>query len=55
MIGDRLYTISPWAKTSIITVLVLSGETKLMKAPLLPPDYVFQNLSEVADWLVKHP
>lgn len=58
MIGDRLYTDIALGQTSgIVTVLVLSGETKLddMIASPFQPDYVFQNLAEVADWLEKQP
>jgi len=58
MIGDRLYTDIALGQTSgIVTVLVLSGESRLddLIASPFQPDYVFQNLAEVADWLVKHP
>lgn len=54
MIGDRLYTdIALGQSSGIATVLVLSGETKiedLEKSPF-QPDYIFQNLAGVADWL----
>jgi HAD superfamily hydrolase (TIGR01457 family) len=54
MIGDRLYTDIALGQTSgIATVLVLSGETKyedLQDSPF-KPDYIFQNLAGVADWL----
>jgi HAD superfamily hydrolase (TIGR01457 family) len=54
MIGDRLYTDIALGQTSgIVTVLVLSGETKaedLNDSPF-QPDYIFKNLAEVADWL----
>jgi HAD superfamily hydrolase (TIGR01450 family) len=54
MIGDRLYTDIALGQTSdIITVLVLSGETKLedLRDSPYKPDYVFENLAGVADWL----
>ena len=54
MIGDRLYTdIALGQSSSIATVLVLSGETKIedLKDSPFQPDYVFQNLAGVADWL----
>jgi HAD superfamily hydrolase (TIGR01457 family) len=54
MIGDRLYTDIALGETSgIITVLVLSGETRLedLEASPFRPDYIFQNLAGVADWL----
>jgi 4-nitrophenyl phosphatase len=56
MIGDRLYTdIALGQSSGIATVLVLSGETKaedLNDSPF-QPDYTFQNLAGVADWLEK--
>jgi HAD superfamily hydrolase (TIGR01457 family) len=54
MIGDRLYTDIALGKASgITTVLVLSGETKPEDVEDSPfqPDYTFQNLGGVADWL----
>ena len=54
MIGDRLYTDIALGQTSgIVTVLVLSGETKVedLKDSPFQPDYVFENLAGVADWL----
>jgi HAD superfamily hydrolase (TIGR01457 family) len=57
MIGDRLYTDIALGQTSgIVTVLVLSGETKLEDLENSPykPDYIFQNLAGVADWLETH-
>ena len=56
MIGDRLYTDIALGKASgITTVLVLSGETKSEDVTDSPfqPDYTFQNLGGVADWLEK--
>lgn len=57
MIGDRLYTDIALGKSSgITTVLVLSGETRsedLIGSPF-QPDYTFQNLGGVADWLEKN-
>lgn len=56
MIGDRLYTDIALGKTAgIITVLVLSGETKLEDLETSPyqPTYVFSHLGDVADYLLK--
>jgi ribonucleotide monophosphatase NagD (HAD superfamily) len=54
MIGDRLYTdIALGQASGIATVLVLSGETgpdDLRRSPF-SPDYTFQDLGGVADWL----
>ena len=57
MIGDRLYTdIALGQSSGIATVLVLSGETKIedLKDSPFQPDYTFQNLGGVADWLEKN-
>lgn len=57
MIGDRLYTDIALGQTSgITTILVLSGETKLedVKSSPYRPDYTFENLAGVADWLEKN-
>ncbi len=57
MVGDRLYTDIALGQTSgITTVLVLSGETKLedLKDSPFQPDYTFQNLAGVADWLERN-
>ncbi len=57
MIGDRLYTdIALGQASGIVTVLVLSGETKVedLKDSPFRPDYTFQNLAGVADWLDEH-
>jgi 4-nitrophenyl phosphatase len=57
MIGDRLYTdIALGQSSGIATVLVLSGETKIedLKDSPFQPDYTFQNLAGVADWLEKN-
>jgi ribonucleotide monophosphatase NagD (HAD superfamily) len=54
MIGDRLYTdIALGQYSGIATVLVLSGETKIrdLKDSPFQPDYIFDNLAGVADWL----
>jgi 4-nitrophenyl phosphatase len=54
MIGDRLYTdIALGQASGITTILVLSGETKMedLKDSPFKPDYIFQNLAGVADWL----
>jgi HAD superfamily hydrolase (TIGR01457 family) len=58
MIGDRLYTDIALGQTSgITTILVLSGETKMEDLDGSPfkPDYIFQNLGGVADWLEANP
>jgi len=57
MIGDRLYTdIALGAASGIATVLVLSGETKIedLKDSPFKPDYTFENLAGVADWLERN-
>ncbi len=57
MIGDRLYTdIALGQASGITTVLVLSGETKIedLKSSPYRPDYTFQNLAGVADWLERN-
>lgn len=57
MIGDRLYTdIALGQSSGITTVLVLSGETKIedLKDSPFQPDYIFQNLAGVTDWLEKN-
>lgn len=54
MIGDRLYTdIALGATAGIPTVLVLSGETKAgeVSESLFKPDYIFQDLGEMANYL----
>jgi HAD superfamily hydrolase (TIGR01457 family) len=54
MIGDRLYTdIALGQASGVATVLVLSGETKIedLKDSPFQPDYTFENLGGVADWL----
>jgi len=54
MVGDRLYTdIALGQSSGIATVLVLSGETKIedLKDSPFQPDYTFQNLAGLADWL----
>jgi HAD superfamily hydrolase (TIGR01457 family) len=57
MIGDRLYTdIALGQSSGITTVLVLSGETKLddLRDSPFKPDYIFDNLGGVADWLAEN-
>jgi HAD superfamily hydrolase (TIGR01457 family) len=57
MIGDRLYTdIALGQSSGIATVLVLCGETKIedLKGSPFQPDYTFQNLAGVADWLERN-
>ena len=57
MIGDRLYTdIALGQSSGIVTVLVLSGETKIedLKDSPFQPNYIFQNLAGVADWLERN-
>jgi len=54
MVGDRLYTdIALGQSSGIVTVLVLSGETRAedLKDSPFQPDYIFQNLAGLADWL----
>ncbi len=54
MIGDRLYTdIALGRSSGIATVLVLSGETRLddLKDSPFKPDYIFEDLAGVADYL----
>ena len=54
MIGDRLYTdIALGTNSSILTILVLSGETKSDDVATSPyqPDYIFQDIREVAEYL----
>lgn len=54
MVGDRLYTDIALGKSSgITTVLVLSGETSAgeVKDSPFQPDYIFQNLAGLTDWL----
>ncbi len=54
MVGDRLYTDIALGKSSgITTCLVLSGETKRDDVELseFKPDYVFDNLKAIGDWL----
>lgn len=56
MIGDRLYTDIALGETAgIPTILVLSGETQASEVAASPfqPGYIFQNLGEVADYLMK--
>jgi 4-nitrophenyl phosphatase len=57
MIGDRLYTdIALGENAGIPSVLVLSGEAKAedLAESRFKPDYVFDNLQAVADWLLAH-
>ncbi len=57
MIGDRLYTdIALGESSGIATVLVLSGETRKedLKNSPFQPDYIFQNLGGVAEWLERN-
>lgn len=52
MVGDRLYTdIAVGANAGITSILVLSGETKLsdLEQSDVKPDYIFENLGELAD------
>jgi 4-nitrophenyl phosphatase len=56
MVGDRLYTDIALGSTSgITTCLVLSGETKKedLADSQFRPDYIFDNLGAIADWLKK--
>ncbi|MDZ4158517.1 MAG: HAD-IIA family hydrolase [Anaerolineaceae bacterium] len=57
MVGDRLYTDIALGETSgIMTVLVLSGETRRAQLAASPhqPDYVFENLKALSDWLIEN-
>ena len=57
MVGDRLYTDIALGKTSgITTCLVLSGETKQsdIEQSEFKPDYVFDNLKAIGDWLLNN-
>jgi 4-nitrophenyl phosphatase len=57
MVGDRLYTDIALGKSSgITTCLVLSGESKRDDIELseFKPDYVFDNLKAIGDWLQNH-
>jgi 4-nitrophenyl phosphatase len=57
MVGDRLYTDIALGQTSgITTCLVLSGETHIedLVASPFQPDYTFENLGSIADWLKAH-
>ncbi len=54
MIGDRLYTdIALGQAAQIMTILVLSGETKLEDVRVSPfqPDFIFENLGKIAERL----
>jgi NagD protein len=56
MIGDRLYTdIALGTTTGLLTVLVLSGETKPGDVEGSPyrPDYIFDDLGALAAWMKK--
>ncbi|GAB4480144.1 MAG: HAD-IIA family hydrolase [Anaerolineales bacterium] len=56
MIGDRLYTdIALGQAANILTILVLSGETKLEDVSASPfqPDFIFENLGKVAESLAQ--
>lgn len=57
MIGDRLYTdIALGAAAGIPAILVLSGETRKedVETSAYQPSYIFQNLGDVADYLVSN-
>ena len=55
MVGDRLYTDIALGKAGILTVLVLSGETKLSEVPAaqVQPDFVMENLADLLETLKK--
>lgn len=56
MVGDRLYTdIATGKKAGITSILVMSGETtaETLKNSDIQPDYVFDNLGELAKTLAK--
>lgn len=54
MVGDRLYTDIAMGACGIQTALVLSGETTpaMLEAGDIAPDYVFQNLGDLAKRLL---
>ena len=57
MVGDRLYTDIALGQTSgIATVLVLSGEATRsdLERSSFRPDYVFEDLGGLADWIERH-
>jgi 4-nitrophenyl phosphatase len=57
MVGDRLYTDIALGQTSgIATALVLSGEATRsdLEHTSFQPDYVFEDLGGLADWLEHH-
>ena len=57
MVGDRLYTDIALGRTSgIATVLVLSGEATRsdLERSTFRPDYVFEDLGKLADWLERN-
>jgi HAD superfamily hydrolase (TIGR01450 family) len=57
MIGDRLYTdIALKYSSGVTAVLLLGGETAAEEIPGSPyqPDFVFNHLGEVADYLLNH-
>ncbi len=56
MVGDRLYTdIAMGEAAGIKSILVLSGETQLedVEKSDIKPDFILQNLGEIADQLLK--
>ena len=57
MVGDRLYTDIALGNTSgITTCLVLSGETQQsdIEQSEFKPDYIFDNLKAIGDWLLNN-
>ena len=55
MIGDRLYTDVALGATGLVTILLLSGETKSadLKNSSYTPDFVMRNLNELTQILKK--
>jgi HAD superfamily hydrolase (TIGR01457 family) len=56
MVGDRLYTDIALGQTAgVTTVLVLSGETSRedLDSSIFKPDYVFDDLRDLGEWLRK--
>jgi len=52
IIGDRLYTdIKMGKRSGILSVLVLSGETKSVKNASITPDIVVQNIGELLKYI----
>lgn len=57
MVGDRLYTDIAMGQYGLVSILVLSGETKMSDLDTSPiqPTYVFENVGELATVLQNLP